>query len=160
MRLVVEDGSEPATVDHTLVHLLVRAHAIRARLTQDPNLTSPRGHNLGLRRAGPKKPLCPWLLVDELPQLQLSDRLGQSPPRHYCGLILDFFCSRLGTSQRPVNALASSAKAGERGRPMASRLSARPTASRRTRIGGFKVKDLGSSKVKGLGGLRSRISGV
>ena len=33
-------------------------------------------------------------------------------------------------------ALASSAKAGERGRPMATRMSARPTASRRTRIEG------------------------
>ena len=29
----------PATVDDTLVRLLVRAHAIRARLLQDPSLT-------------------------------------------------------------------------------------------------------------------------
>jgi hypothetical protein len=28
------------------------------------------------------------------------------------GLILDFFCSWLGTSWRPINALASSAEAG------------------------------------------------
>jgi DNA invertase Pin-like site-specific DNA recombinase len=39
MRMVVDDGSEPATVDGTLVRLLVRAHAIRARLLQDPSLT-------------------------------------------------------------------------------------------------------------------------
>ena len=39
MRLVVDDGSEPAKVDHVLVHLVVRAHAIRARLLQDPSLT-------------------------------------------------------------------------------------------------------------------------
>jgi site-specific DNA recombinase len=39
MRLVVDDGSEPANVDPVLVRLLVRAHAIRARLLQDPSLT-------------------------------------------------------------------------------------------------------------------------
>ena len=39
MRMVVEDGSAPATIDGTLVRLLVRAHAIRARLLQDPSLT-------------------------------------------------------------------------------------------------------------------------
>ncbi len=39
MRMVVDDGSAPATVDGTLVRLLVRAHAIRARLIQDPSLT-------------------------------------------------------------------------------------------------------------------------
>jgi site-specific DNA recombinase len=39
MRMVVDDGSEPANVDPILVRLLVRAHAIRARLLQDPSLT-------------------------------------------------------------------------------------------------------------------------
>jgi lambda repressor-like predicted transcriptional regulator len=39
MRMVVEDGSAPATVDATLVRLLVRAHTIRARLLQDPSLS-------------------------------------------------------------------------------------------------------------------------
>jgi hypothetical protein len=39
MRMVVDDGSAPATVDGTLVRLLVRAHSIRARLLQDPSLT-------------------------------------------------------------------------------------------------------------------------
>ena len=39
MRMVVEDGSAPTAVDDTLVRLLVRAHAIRARLLQDPSLT-------------------------------------------------------------------------------------------------------------------------
>ena len=39
MRMVVEDGSAPATIDGTLVRLLVRAHAIRVRLLQDPSLT-------------------------------------------------------------------------------------------------------------------------
>jgi site-specific DNA recombinase len=38
MRLVVDDGSEPAHVDPILVRLLVRAHVIRARLLQDPSL--------------------------------------------------------------------------------------------------------------------------
>ena len=38
MRLVVEDGSEPANVDPVLVRLLLRAHAIRARLLQEPSL--------------------------------------------------------------------------------------------------------------------------
>jgi site-specific DNA recombinase len=37
MRLVVEDGSEPANVDSALVRLLVRAHAIRARLLEEPS---------------------------------------------------------------------------------------------------------------------------
>jgi hypothetical protein len=37
--MVVDDGSEPANVDPVLVRLLVRAHAIRARLLQDPSLT-------------------------------------------------------------------------------------------------------------------------
>lgn len=40
LRLVVEDGSEPPNVDPVLVRLLLRAHAIRARLLQDPSLTS------------------------------------------------------------------------------------------------------------------------
>jgi site-specific DNA recombinase len=39
MRFVVEDGSGPEKVDPVLVRLLVRAHAIRARLLQDPGLT-------------------------------------------------------------------------------------------------------------------------
>jgi site-specific DNA recombinase len=39
MKLVVEDGSEPASVDPVLVRLLVRAHAIRARVLEDPSLT-------------------------------------------------------------------------------------------------------------------------
>jgi DNA invertase Pin-like site-specific DNA recombinase len=38
MRLVVENGSRPANVDPSLVSLLVRAHAIRARLLQEPSL--------------------------------------------------------------------------------------------------------------------------
>ena len=38
MRMVVDDGSEPANVDPVLVRLLVRAHAIRARLLEDPSL--------------------------------------------------------------------------------------------------------------------------
>jgi DNA invertase Pin-like site-specific DNA recombinase len=38
MRMVVEDGSEPANVDPVLVRLLVRAHVIRARLLQEPSL--------------------------------------------------------------------------------------------------------------------------
>jgi site-specific DNA recombinase len=37
--MVVDDGSEPANVDPVLVRLLVRAHAIRARVLQDPSLT-------------------------------------------------------------------------------------------------------------------------
>jgi site-specific DNA recombinase len=39
MRMVVDDGSEPANVDPVLVRLLVRAHAIRARLLQDLSRT-------------------------------------------------------------------------------------------------------------------------
>ena len=39
MRMVVDDGSEPANVDPVLVRLLVRVHAIRGRLRQDPSLT-------------------------------------------------------------------------------------------------------------------------
>ena len=38
MRMVVENGSEPANVDPVLVRLLVRAHAIRARLLEEPSL--------------------------------------------------------------------------------------------------------------------------
>jgi DNA invertase Pin-like site-specific DNA recombinase len=38
MRMVVEDGSEPANVDSGLVRLLLRAHAIRARLLAEPSL--------------------------------------------------------------------------------------------------------------------------
>jgi site-specific DNA recombinase len=38
MRLVVDDASEPASVDAVLVRLLLRAHAIRARLLQEPSL--------------------------------------------------------------------------------------------------------------------------
>jgi site-specific DNA recombinase len=37
--MLVDDGSQPANVDPVLVRLLVRAHAIRARLLQDPSLT-------------------------------------------------------------------------------------------------------------------------
>jgi site-specific DNA recombinase len=36
MRLVVDDGSEPPNVDPVLVRILVRAHAIRARLFRTP----------------------------------------------------------------------------------------------------------------------------
>jgi hypothetical protein len=39
VRMVVDDGSEPANVDLVLVRLLVRAHAIRGRLLEDPSLT-------------------------------------------------------------------------------------------------------------------------
>ena len=38
MRMVVEDGSEPANVDSVLVRLLLRAHAIRTRLLEEPSL--------------------------------------------------------------------------------------------------------------------------
>jgi site-specific DNA recombinase len=38
MRLVVDDGSEPANVDPGLVRLLLRAHAIRNRLLEEPSL--------------------------------------------------------------------------------------------------------------------------
>jgi hypothetical protein len=38
MKLVVDDGSEPANVDSVLVRLLVRAHAIRTRLLEEPSL--------------------------------------------------------------------------------------------------------------------------
>ncbi|MGH9806383.1 MAG: hypothetical protein ACRD9W_03845 [Terriglobia bacterium] len=38
MRLVVDDGSEPANVDPSLVRLLLRAHAIRTRLLEEPSL--------------------------------------------------------------------------------------------------------------------------
>jgi site-specific DNA recombinase len=38
MRMVVDDGSELAKVNAGLVRLLFRAHAIRARLLQDPSL--------------------------------------------------------------------------------------------------------------------------
>ena len=38
MRLVVDDGSEPAKVDPGLVRLLLRAHVIRARLLEEPSL--------------------------------------------------------------------------------------------------------------------------
>jgi hypothetical protein len=38
MRLLVDDGSEPANIDPVLVRLLVRSHAIRARLLNEPSL--------------------------------------------------------------------------------------------------------------------------
>jgi site-specific DNA recombinase len=38
MRFVVEDGSEPANTDSVLVRLLLRAHAIRTRLLEEPSL--------------------------------------------------------------------------------------------------------------------------
>jgi DNA invertase Pin-like site-specific DNA recombinase len=38
MRLVVDDRSEPANVDPVLVRLLLRAHAIRGRLLEEPSL--------------------------------------------------------------------------------------------------------------------------
>ncbi len=39
MRIIVADGSEPATADPGLVRLLVRAHAIRDQLLADRSLT-------------------------------------------------------------------------------------------------------------------------
>jgi site-specific DNA recombinase len=39
MKMVVEDGSEPANIDLGLVRLLLRTHAIRARLLEDPSLS-------------------------------------------------------------------------------------------------------------------------
>jgi site-specific DNA recombinase len=39
MRMVVDNGSEPGNIDPVLVRRLVRAHAIRARLLEDPSLT-------------------------------------------------------------------------------------------------------------------------
>jgi site-specific DNA recombinase len=39
MRIIVDDGSEPATVDAGLVRLLVRANAIRDQLLADRSLT-------------------------------------------------------------------------------------------------------------------------
>jgi site-specific DNA recombinase len=38
MRMLVDDGSEAAKVDPVLVRLLLRAHAIRARLLEEPSL--------------------------------------------------------------------------------------------------------------------------
>jgi hypothetical protein len=38
MRLVVDDRSEAANVDPSLVRLLLRAHVIRARLVEEPSL--------------------------------------------------------------------------------------------------------------------------
>jgi hypothetical protein len=38
MRMVVDDGSEPAKVDPVLVRLLLRAHAIHVRLLEEPSL--------------------------------------------------------------------------------------------------------------------------
>ena len=38
MRLVVDDGSEPANIDPGLVRLLIQAHVIRARLLEEPSL--------------------------------------------------------------------------------------------------------------------------
>jgi DNA invertase Pin-like site-specific DNA recombinase len=38
IKLVVDDGSEPANVDPVLVRLLLRAHAIRARVLDEPSL--------------------------------------------------------------------------------------------------------------------------
>ena len=38
LKLVVDDGSEPANVDPVLVRLLLRAHAIRARVLEEPSL--------------------------------------------------------------------------------------------------------------------------
>jgi site-specific DNA recombinase len=38
MRLLVDDRSEPANVDSVLVRLLLRAHAIRTRLLEEPSL--------------------------------------------------------------------------------------------------------------------------
>jgi site-specific DNA recombinase len=38
MRMVVDDGSEPENADPVLVRLLLRAHAIRARLVAEPSL--------------------------------------------------------------------------------------------------------------------------
>ena len=38
MRMVVDDGSEPAKVDPILVRLLLRAHAIHVRLLEEPSL--------------------------------------------------------------------------------------------------------------------------
>jgi site-specific DNA recombinase len=38
MRMVIDDGSEPARIDPVLVRLLLRAHAIRARLLEEPSL--------------------------------------------------------------------------------------------------------------------------
>jgi DNA invertase Pin-like site-specific DNA recombinase len=39
MKLVVDDGSEPANVDPVLVRLLLRAHDIRTRVLEEPSLT-------------------------------------------------------------------------------------------------------------------------
>jgi hypothetical protein len=39
MKLVVDDGSEPANVDPVLVRLLLRAHAIRTHVLEEPSLT-------------------------------------------------------------------------------------------------------------------------
>jgi DNA invertase Pin-like site-specific DNA recombinase len=39
MRIVVDDGSEPAKVDPVLVRLLLRAHVINSRLLEEPSLS-------------------------------------------------------------------------------------------------------------------------
>ena len=39
MKIIVEDGSDPATPDASLVRVLVRAHVIRDRLLADKSLT-------------------------------------------------------------------------------------------------------------------------
>jgi hypothetical protein len=38
MKMVVDDGSEPANLNSALVRLLLRAHVIRARLLEEPSL--------------------------------------------------------------------------------------------------------------------------
>jgi hypothetical protein len=39
MRLIVEDGTEPARIDPGIIRVLIRAHGIRRRLTENPNLS-------------------------------------------------------------------------------------------------------------------------
>ena len=39
MKIIVEDGSDPATPDPSLVRVLVRAHVIRDRILADKSLT-------------------------------------------------------------------------------------------------------------------------
>jgi hypothetical protein len=51
MRIIVDDGSEPAIPDTGLVRLLVRANAIRDRLLADRSVTF---FTIGLGRPAPR----------------------------------------------------------------------------------------------------------
>jgi hypothetical protein len=87
MRMVIEDGSEPANVDPGLVRLLLRAHAIRDRLLEEPSLPLKEiAAEQGISSSYVSRLLRLAFLAPDVVTAILN---GRHPPQHTANRLMD-----------------------------------------------------------------------